>query len=418
MNQRLHLAALPAQPFFSTPQQRLALARQRYFDEGVRPSGLVNETVIQSWSRCLQERRDPCELIAFNPVTASRTHSALARSRLLLDAAATNLDQLEQTLAGTACTAILTDPQGVVVHATRSGAQHGEVLLPLARRVGVNLDEAHVGTNAPGISLRTGLPSIVSGGEHFFGQLHTLHCAAAPIRDVHGHIAAVLDLTSEGRPFGFDAGAVVALYATTIENQLLRAQSREHIVVQLQATPALLGTPMEGLAGLDAGGRIAWLNNVAARLLGVSQGDTGLAVDTVFGVGASRFAQFTRAANPTPHRLPSGLNVWIVARMQAPDGGSAPVALPGRKVAHVSRATAVPAQLTAQAPGPDHAPNPAAASTGLPSAAAQRPGTLRARDRDLIVQMLQACDGNVSQAARNLGVSRGLVYRHLRQGGD
>ena len=35
---------LPAQPFFSTPKQRLALARQRYFEEGVRPSGLVSES--------------------------------------------------------------------------------------------------------------------------------------------------------------------------------------------------------------------------------------------------------------------------------------------------------------------------------------------------------------------------------------
>ena len=405
MDQPSPPAALPAQPFFSTPQQRLALARQRFFDEGVRPSGLVNESVIQSWSRCLQERRDPRERIAFNPVTASRIHSALARSRLLLDAAATNLDQLEQTLAGTSCTAILTDPHGVVVHATRSAPQHGELLLPLARRVGVNLDEAHVGTNAPGISLRTGQPCLVMGGEHFFGPLHTLHCAAAPIRDVHGRIAAVLDLTSEGRPFGFDAGAVVALYATTIENQLLRAQSREHLVVQLQATPALLGTPMEGLAGLDASGRIAWLNNVAARLLGVAQGDTGLAVDTVFGVGANRLAQWTRATGPTPHRLPSGLNVWIVARMQGRDGGSASVALP---MSTAPRASPAAAQVSLPA---------AASMEEAPSAAvpAPPPATLRAHDRDLIVQMLQACGGNVSQAARKLGVSRGLVYRHLRQ---
>ena len=71
---------MPAQPFFSTPQQRLALARQRYFEEGTRPSGLVSEGVIQSWSRCVQARRDPGEHIAFNPVTPSRVHSALARS--------------------------------------------------------------------------------------------------------------------------------------------------------------------------------------------------------------------------------------------------------------------------------------------------------------------------------------------------
>jgi len=398
------LDALPAQPFFSTPQQRLALARQRYFEDGLRPSGLVSEGVIQSWSRCVQSRRDPVERIAFNPVTPSRVHSALARSQVLLQAAASDLDQLEHTLAGTACTAILTDLHGVVVHATRSAADHGETLLPLARRIGVNLDEAHVGTGAPGITLRTGQPCLVLGGEHFFGHMQVLHCAAAPIRDVHGRIAAVLDLTSEGRTFGFDAGAVVALYATTIENQLLRAQSREHIVVHLQTTPALLGTPMEGLAGLDANGGIAWVNNVGARLLGLAQGDTGLHADEIFGITANRLALLTRSANPALHRLPNGLNVWIAARMQARDGAG-PLFQMQMQVQPVSALAEARADV----------PTSASASASI--------GTLRDSDRHLIVQTLKACDGNVSKAARQLGVSRGLVYRHLKQaqrapGGD
>jgi transcriptional regulator of acetoin/glycerol metabolism len=275
----------------------------------------------------------------------------------------------------------------VVVHATRSAADHGEVLVPLARRIGVNLDEEHIGTGAPGVTLRTGQPCLVLGGEHFFGHLQVLHCAAAPIRDVNGRLAAVLDVTSEGRPFGFDAAAVVALYATTIENQLLRAQSREHIVVHLQTSPALLGTPMEGLAGLDPNGRIAWLNNVAARLLGVAQGETGLNADEVFGITVNRLALLTRANNAALHRLPNGLNVWVAARMQAHDGAGPLFQLR--------------APLAAE---PERAPSP------VPAAA-----TLRDSDRHLIVQTLQACEGNVSKAARKLGVSRGLIYRHLKQ---
>lgn len=385
MERSPHGMTLPPQPFFSTPQQRLALARQRYFDDGVRPSGLVSEDVIQSWSRCVQARRDPVERIAFDPVTPSRIHSSLARSRMLLQAAATDLDRLEHTLAGTACSAILTDPQGVVVHATRSNADRAEGLLPLARRVGVNLDEAHIGTGAPGVTLRTGEPCLVLGGEHFFGHLHVLHCAAAPIHDVSGRIAAVLDLTSEGRPFGFDAAAVVALCATTIENQLLRAQSREHLVVHLQTSASLLGTPMEGLAGLDARGCIAWVNNVGARLLGIPRVDSGRLADEVFGITASRLAGLTRVDEAVMHRLPNGLNVYIATRMQARDGSGPLVRL------------AAPADA-------DQPPTTPPAPTG----------TLRASDRHLIAQTLQACGGNVSRTARQLGVSRGRVYRHLK----
>ena len=390
VTQRSANASPPLQPFFSTPQQRLALARQRYFEEGVRPSGLLSEGLIQSWSRCMQAHRSPHENVAFNPVTTSRAHSALQRSRLLVSSAAGELSQLESTLAGTACTAILTDAQGVVVHALRTAADDA-VLLPLAGRVGVDLTEEHVGTTAPGVTLRTGQASVVLGAEHFFGCLQVLYCAAAPIRDIHGQLAGVLDVSSESRPFGFDAAAVVNMYATTIENRLLRAQSTEHIVVHLQTAPSLLGTPMEGLAGLDARGRIAWVNGAAARLLGLAYPSSGSPAEAVFGLDLAALARLTRNASASVHRLPNGLSVWLGARMQSNDGAGPLVSLAG-----------LGAPGTATPPAPASADGPAAAST------------LRDNDRHLIQQTVLACGGNVSKAARTLGVSRGLIYRHLK----
>jgi DNA-binding NtrC family response regulator len=50
-----------------------------------------------------------------------------------------------------------------------------------------------------------------------------------------------------------------------------------------------------------------------------------------------------------------------------------------------------------------------------PSAPADDAATLAQLSRQLIEQTLAACGGNVSQAARRLGVSRGLLYRRLRQ---
>lgn len=402
--QRTDPGTLPAQPFFSTPQQRLALARQRYFEEGVRPSGLINDLVIQSWSRCVQAHHDPQERITFNTVTASRTHSALARSRQLLEAAATDLSQLETTLAGTACTAILTDPHGVVVHATRSAVNQQEVVMPLARRVGVNLAEENVGTTAPGVTMHTGQPCLVLGGEHFFGSLQRLYCAAAPIHDVHGRLAAVLDVSSEGQPFGFDAAAVVSLYATTIENQLLRAQSHDHIVVHLQTTAAMLGTPMEGLVGLSADGNIAWTNNVGARLLGVAQATSGLHPEDVLALDMTSLLRLTRLPFPSLHRLPNGLNVWLSAHLHSRDGAPRLFAVPSASGA--ATAPVAPPVASMPAATPSEPPTVIAAETA---------GTLRDNDRHLIQQTLQACGGNVSRTARKLGVSRGLVYRHLKQ---
>ena len=398
-------APLPAQPFFSTPQQRLALARQRYFEEGVRPSGLVSESVIQSWARCLQAKRSPNEAVAFNPVTPSRVHSALARSRLLLDAAATELSQLESTLAGTGCIAILTDPHGVVVHATRTAPNADHVLMPLASRIGVCLAEDNVGTNAPGVTAHTGQASLVLGAEHFFGCVQVMHCAAAPIRDVRGQVAGVLDLSSESRPFGFDAAAVVGLYATAIENRLLRAQSQQHIVVHFQTAPSLLATPMEALAGISCDGRLAWLNHAATRLLGRPQPGADRLADDTFGMALTSLSALTRRSDASPHRLPNGLNVWLIARMQAPDGAGDSFSLRGAPELPTPSAGG---HSTAAA-----APERAASSRPEPHAGA----TLRTAGRHLIEQTLAECYGNVSRTARKLGVSRGLVYRHVKKAG-
>ena len=411
MNHGLAISATPPQPFFTTPEQRLALARERYFEDGIRPSGLVGESVIQSWSRCLQAHRRPGEAVSFEPVTESRSRSALARSRALLASAEAELRQLETTLAGTACTVLLTDPHGIVVHAARPRACHGEVLMPLAARVGVNLAEAAIGTNAPGLTARTGLPSVVLGAEHFFGCVQVMRCAAAPIRDIHGQVAGVLDVSSESRPFGFDAAAVVALFATAIENRLLRAQSAEHIVVHLQTSPALLNTPMEGLVGVAPDGRIAWANGAAARLLGIAAPAAGLDVEAAFALGVTQLAARTRRHEPGPHRLPSGLNVWLLARMQTADGAGPVVGIGGPMP--TSNAT------RAASSGTNGAPALRADSGALPDdgddADPATPGSLRGSSRHLIVRTLDECAGNVSHAARKLGVSRGLIYRHLKK---
>lgn len=378
---------LPANPFYASPEQRVALARQRFFEDGVRPSGMVSEAVLQSWSRCLRSHPDPAKPAAFEPVTASRVHGVLRANRQLLEAAADELERLRVTLAGTSGTAMLTDPQGVIIGSTFTQARSHEQLMPITTRIGVNLAEEAVGTNAPGITARTGQASVVLGAEHFFGNVQVMHCAAAPIRDVRGRLAGVLDLSSEGLPFGFDAASVVAHYAAEIENRLLCAQSTEHLVARMQISPALLDTPMAALAGITGDGRIDWVNGAASRLLGVgavAERADKPSVEAHFGLPLAALASLSGAAEPQPLRLPNGLTLWIRLEWRARDGHQ-----------RLQPAHPVPAPAPAAEPAPQTV-------------------TLRETERQTVVRVLGECGGNVSQAARTLGVSRGLIYRHLK----
>ena len=382
--------ALPVNPFFASAEQRVALARQRFFEEGVRPSGMVSEAVIQSWSRCLRSRSDPHHPAVFEPVTAARVQSALRTNRQLLEAASAELDRLRETLAGTTSTAILTDSQGVIVGSTFERARSHEQLMPITTRIGVNLAEESVGTTAPGITARSGQACMVMGAEHFYGNVTMMRCAAAPIRDVRGQLAGVLDLSSEGLPFGFDAAAVVAHYAAEIENRLLCAQSHEHLVLRVQISPAMLDTPLVGLLGITGEGRIDWFNGAAARLLGLSP-DGGYAaagwVEERLGLTLRALVALSNRSEPRAVRLPNGLSLWLRSEWHTRE-----------------RQRSVQVQVPAEtpAPAPDEAPS-------LP------PTTLRETEQQAVARVLASCEGNVSQAARQLGVSRGLIYRHLKQ---
>ncbi|MEO7852954.1 MAG: helix-turn-helix domain-containing protein, partial [Rubrivivax sp.] len=390
--------------FFSTAPQRIGLARQRFFDEGTRPTGLVPDAVIQSWTRCLQSHRDTGESISFTPVTRSRIEHTVARNRLLLEAGLDELQKLQTVLAGTACKAILTDARCMVVHATQTERKDGE-LMWLAGRVGVDLSEECVGTTAPGMVAISGRECTVHGGEHYFRLNQALHCAAAPIRDVRGELVAVLDLTSESRAFQFDAAALVHLFATSIENRLLRRQSKPHVLLHFQAAAALLHTPLEGLAAIDEDGRIAWMNGVARSLLQApSDTQLGRTVEESFGLKLSQLAAAARAGKLLTHQLPNGLKLCVQAKLQAQ--------------AHGSRHLPAPPTQTTEPPLPRALPSlPEATARPAPLAVAQTPPDARLRDADLhlIERTLAACLGNVSRAARQLGVSRGLVYRRIKQ---
>jgi sigma-54 dependent transcriptional regulator, acetoin dehydrogenase operon transcriptional activator AcoR len=363
-----------ASPFFVTPADRVAWARERYFEHGLRPSGIVSEAVIDSWQRCRSAGLSPHERPDFEPVTKSRVNAALARGHAVLDAAAPEIAQLDLLLAGTGCRLILTDAHGIVLRATPVPAG-GRGILDIGSRVGVDLAEGVIGSTAPAVAATSGRACTVLGGEHYLGMLEQVHCAAAPIHNRDGGLAAVLDVSIEGRPFAFDASAVVRLYAAAIENRFVAAQAWEHVVLRFALAPPMLETPLAGLAAVDGEGRVGWINAAGRSLLEHPRTPHAeRSAEVLFGLDVG--ALLARSGSlPQPHRLPTGLGLW----------------------------------LAVQAPGRRAAPPPPPPNDVVPP-----PAALDAVHRRHIEGVLAACNGNIAAAARRLGVSRGLLYRRLR----
>ena len=402
-------------PFHTSPAQRVALARQQFFEEGKLPSGLVDGAVMQSWARCQRSHLDPTQCVEFDYVSASRSHLALQRNRQLLDAWTSELNQLEAMFGITACSAVLTDSTGVVIAVTNARRSH-EHIMPMAHRVGVNLSEEAVGTSAPGLVAKTDKPATVLGGEHYYTGIRPMHCAAAPIHNTLGQLAGVLDISSEGRPFKFDAMAVVMLYASSIENRLLVSQSQEHLVVQLQVLPSLIDTPMAGLIGIDGNGAISWVNGVAARLLGLAAARSSSALtdaESVFGMPLDHLLALPRDYS-VPIQLANGLAVWVCASMHSAD----------ERRGLLGTQSTPPTEVTTPTPlaqpsndGQDFLDDRRLykCDGSIEEVLAETRVTLRDSDKDLILRTLKECNGNVSKVAKLLGVSRGLIYRRIRE---
>ncbi len=369
--------------------QRLALARRRFFVDGERPAGPVSDALWQSWQRCLQAGLRPEQRPVFQPVSRSRISYLLGRDHALLKAAEQPFEELQAAVARSRCKVLLTDRQGVLLRATPAALEDGPVL-HAACRTGVDLGETITGSTAPSFSALSGSSCTMHGAEHFHDQLAQVYCAAAPIRNRHGIVAAVLDLSIEGRPFGFDARWLVQAYAGSIENKLRIAQTRQQVLLRLHSSPAALHSPAAGLAAVDEGGRISWLNATAAGLVGIDAAEARpLRVEALLGCGTDALLAFTHDRTPRALLLPNGLTVWLQAEFR-PLGDASEDA----------------ADATAAPP-----------SAGVPAAApeaADDAATLAALSRQLIEQTLAGCGGNVSQAARRLGVSRGLLYRRLK----
>jgi len=153
--------------------------------------------------------------------------------------------------------------------------------------------------------------------------LEQVHCAAAPIRNRDGALAAVLDCRSKASPSPSTPSPSFACSRPRSRT----ASSPPGVGAPVAALPACngdAGTPLEGLAVIDGRGEVTWVNG-AVRAARKPARTAGRAQRRKPVRDRARAAAPTRGAVvPQPHRLPSGLGVWWV------------VSDPGRRCARCS----------------------------------------------------------------------------------
>jgi len=205
----------------------------------------------------------------FSPLCRAELSSLLDSNRLLYNHALPVMETLYQQIVNTHHMVMLTDAQGVIVHAL-GDADFLEKANRVALTPGVTWSEASKGTNAIGTTIAEQAPATVHADQHYLAANHFLTCSAAPILDHHGKVVGVLDVSGDRRSFHQHTMALVRMSALMVENQLFSAAFEDAITLHFHARPEFIGTLMEGIASFTPGGRFLAANRAAQFQLGLS----------------------------------------------------------------------------------------------------------------------------------------------------
>ena len=356
-----------------TPTIAVQQARQAYFGQGRLPVDQLAHTILSSWMRCSDmglagdaprpaETRDAAEMRGLR-----ERHEALRRL------CRPELDALHAEARETGGIVILTNPDGVVLDAVGDPAFAGAAA-QLALRPGAAWSEGAAGTNAIGAALAERRPVAVHGSEHFFDAHRDLTCAAAPIVDGRGAVMGVLDLSGHAAVQQLHALGLVRLAVEQIEHRLFQQAFPGCVVVRFHSDPALVGAARQGVLAFD-GDRLVAANRRGLSLVGRGWSDLdAIGFGQLFDADLERLGDSAELATAAGDRFHAAIDRAGLAAVRPT--GSAPVpAVPG-------------------------------------------PGTLAdapLRDTELAAMRaaLDACNGNVSAAAKRLGIHRATLYRRL-----
>ncbi|MDR3508125.1 MAG: helix-turn-helix domain-containing protein [Caulobacteraceae bacterium] len=355
-------------------QPVISSARQSFFGRGELPADQLPQPILRSWLRCAELGLDVESSPRIEPLSGASLREACERHERLRRLSRPELDALHSEAQATGGVVILTNGEGLLLDVVGDSGFAGRAA-GVALRPGVVWSEASTGTNAIGAALAERRPVAVHGGEHYFEPHGMLSCAAAPILDPRGAVAGILDLSGHASVAHTHALGLVRMAVDQIEHRFFDEGFEDCDVLRTHTDPALLGAAREGIL-VFRDDRL-----VAANRRGLEMVAAGWdSLDrTAFGdLFLERLSRLD-----------------ALAQLRAPDG----------RLLHARLCRAG----RAGGQGAYHSPLGAAPST--PETAADIP-SLRTVEAAVIEAALKAAGGNISLAARRLGVHRSTLYRH------
>jgi transcriptional regulator of acetoin/glycerol metabolism len=378
-------------------------AAPRPFEMARSPDHL--QAIEQSHQRCRAMGLTETAIPELNPISALGARQVREQHQRLFEHATPVMEMLCEQILFTKSIVALADAQGNTLQVIGDNG-FLERVQQIALSPGVNWAESTKGTNAVGTALFTEAPTLVHAQEHFLMANRFLTCSASPIFDHTGQMMGVLDVSGHQLSYHPHTLAMVTMAARMIENHWFSDKFRHGLRLHFHPRAEMLGTLREAMIALSPDGAILGANRSALDHLGLNMPALRkLGLEAVFGISVATIADHCRQRADEPMRLCPQQGEAADQPMFARALFNWPTFWPA-----VSLATGV---ALPQAGEPVQ-PASVAAVAAVPTEAQSPAATLQAQEMAAIRSAVSSAGGNISRAARQLGVARNTIYRKLR----
>lgn len=267
---------------------------RRFVRTGQYDRDVIRPIIAESWKISKNAGIDPYEPIRPKKLSKKEFQKRFQRASQVIEISLPFMESIYKIVAKSEFVVRLTDRDGYILITLGEDDTLGK-MKTLNIQPGECCREDVIGTNAIGISIRTGEPVQVFAAEHYNFNYHGWTTSSCPIKDETGRVIAALSMTGYSQKVHSHTLGMVIAAAEAIESQMRLKESNRQLALANKHFMAIMESISEGLICIDNDLTITDINQYAKKMLNITNKDpVGEPLTKLFGNYSKKIREVLR----------------------------------------------------------------------------------------------------------------------------